>query len=422
MLHRVQALAASVVGRVLGGRNLDQALEESRRRHGELTPRQRAALQDMSYTALRWLARLQAILDVLLVRPLDDPRLRCLLLVALGQLEYGRTAPHAVVDHAVRAVAHIGQPWAKGLVNAVLRNFLRQRAAVLSCVDADVATRFSYAPWWIDKLRAQFPDDWESILVSGNTHPPMTLRVNVRRIGRDAYLARLAEGGIEARPAGEYGITLMRPMPTDLLPGFDEGLVSVQDLGAQYAAPLLDVHDGMRVLDACSAPGGKATHLLELAEIELLALDVDGARLARVEDNLRRLGLAAKVCLGDAAQPSQWWDGRPFDRILADVPCSASGIVRRHPDIKWLRRQTDLARFALQQEYILRALWPTLAKGGKLLYATCSVFREENQDRVEAFLAVTPDARRLPLTDLEAGRLLPCEIHDGFYYALLQKI
>jgi 16S rRNA (cytosine967-C5)-methyltransferase len=422
VLHRVQALAASVVGQVLGGRNLDQALEESRRRHRALTPQQRAALQDMSYTTLRWLARLQAILDVLLAQPLDALRLRCLLLVALGQLEYGRTAPHAVVDHAVRAVVHIGQPWAKGLVNAVLRNFLRQRTDVLSRVDADVATRLSYAPWWIDKLQAQFLADWESILAAGNTHPPMTLRVNVRRLDRDAYLARLVEHGIQAGPAGEYGVTLAHPMPTELLPGFSEGLVSVQDLGAQYAAPLLDVHDGMRVLDACSAPGGKATHLLELAEIELLALDVDDARLARVDDNLRRLGLSAKLCQGDAAQPSQWWDGRPFDRILADVPCSASGIVRRHPDIKWLRRQTDLARFALQQEYILRALWPTLAKGGKLLYATCSVFREENQDRVEAFLAVTPDARCLPLTDFGKGQLLPCEIHDGFYYALLQKV
>ncbi|MCX7627133.1 MAG: 16S rRNA (cytosine(967)-C(5))-methyltransferase RsmB [Methylophilaceae bacterium] len=422
MLHNVQSLAATVVGQVvLRSKNLDQALEAVRKRHGELTPPQWAALQDLSYTALRWLGRLQAILDLLLERPLDDGRVRCLLLVALGQLEYGKAPPYAVVDHAVRAATGFGLPWAKGLVNAVLRNFLRRRHTLLSRLDADLTSRFAYPNWWIAKLQAQYPEQWASILAAGNGHPPMTLRVNGRKTTRQAYLARLGENGLDAQPLGESGIMLARPLPVDRLPGFSDGLVSVQDLGAQYAAPLLDVQDGMRVLDACSAPGGKTTHLLELADMDLLALDSDPVRLGRVSDNLRRLGLSATLRQGNAARPEEWWDGRPFDRILADVPCSASGIVRRHPDIKWLRRETDIAGFTLQQAKILHALWSTLAKGGKLLYVTCSVFQEENRRQIEAFLTATPDARCLPLAGLKEGQLLPCDVHDGFYYALMQK-
>lgn len=427
-MHKVQLLAAQAVGQVLAGRNLNQALDELRRNHPELAPPQRAALQDMSYSALRWLGWLDAVLGRLLQRPLTDERVRCLLLVALGQLEYGKSAPHAVVDNAVRAAASLKQPWAKGLVNAVLRNFLRQRQILSQQPDKDESARLSYPPWWIARLKNQYPATWASVLAAGNIHPPMTLRVNARKIGRDAYLSLLLQHDIAASDAGASGITLERPLPVEKLPGFGEGLVSVQDLGAQQAAPLLDVSAGMRVLDACSAPGGKAAHLLELADIELLALDNDDTRLNKVRDNLRRLELAATVRQGDAARPDGWWDGIPFDRILADVPCSASGIVRRHPDIKWLRRDADIASFGAQQANILCGLWSTLAKGGKLLYATCSVFQEENSLQVETFLAETPDARCLSLdgpaiSGLEQeGQLLPCDAHDGFYYALLQKI
>ncbi|OGV74192.1 MAG: 16S rRNA (cytosine(967)-C(5))-methyltransferase [Methylophilales bacterium RIFCSPHIGHO2_02_FULL_57_10] len=426
-MHKVQLLAAQAVGQVLAGRNLNQALDELRRASPQLTPQQRAALQDMSYSALRWLGRLDALLGALLQRPLTDERVRCLLLVALGQLEYGKSAPYAVVDNAARAAVTLQQPWAKGLVNAVLRNFLRRRDALSAEIDKDEVARLSYPGWWIAKLRNQYPAAWETMLTAGNGRPPMTLRVNIRKGSRAAYLDRLAANEIAAHAVGDYGVILERPLPVEKLPGFAEGLVSVQDAGAQHAAPLLDVQGGMRVLDACSAPGGKTAHLLELADIELLSLDNDEARLGRVRDNLRRLGLKAEVKQGDAAHPDSWWDDRLFDRILADVPCSASGIVRRHPDIKWLRREADIASFGSQQTAILRGLWSTLAKGGKLLYATCSVFQEENQRQVETFLAERPDARRLPLaglekSGLEGDQLLPCDAHDGFYYALLQKV
>lgn len=420
-MFNAQLLAARAVGEVLAGRNLNQALDELRRRHPHLTPQQRGALQDMSYSALRWLGRLEALLAALLDRPLTDDRVRCLLLVALGQLEYGKSAPHAVVDNAVQAAAKLRQPWAKGLVNAVLRNFLRQREALVARADHEETARLSYPGWWISKLKNQYPDDWQSMLAAGNGHPPMTLRVNARKMGRDAYLALLSSQQMPAEAAGASGIRLQRALPVEQLPGFDSGLVSVQDLGAQFAAPSLDVHDGMRVLDACSAPGGKTAHLLELADLELQALDSDAGRLDKVRGNLRRLGLQATVLQGDAARPPDWWDGKPYDRILADVPCSASGIVRRHPDIKWLRREADIAGFAEQQAAILRSLWSLLAKGGKLLYATCSVFQEENIRQVERFLAEQADARHLPLSNLNTGQLLPCDAHDGFYYALLQK-
>ena len=252
----------------------------------------------------------------------------------------------------------------------------------------------------------------------------MTLRVNRRKSSVEAYLQQLAEAGIAARAVGASGILLERPLAVDKLPGFSQGLVSVQDGGAQLAASLLDVKDGMRVLDACAAPGGKTAHLLELADVELIALDHDARRLQKVEQNLARLGLRAKCVAGDASQPSQWWDGQTFQRILADVPCSASGVVRRHPDIKWLRREGDIAQFAAQQAHILDALWHCLEQGGKLLYVTCSVFAEENHQQIENFIARHDDARLLSLPDIveQDLQLLPDREHDGFYYALLAKI
>jgi len=417
-----QTGASEVVQRVLEGRNLNQALAEHLRRHPALDAQQRAILQDLSYGALRWRGRLDAVLDQLLTKPLKDVRLRCLLLVALYQLEYGKSAHHAVVDHAVRAVRR-HNPAASGLVNAVLRNFLRRRAELLAQADRDDASRLSYPQWWLDELRAQYGRDAEAILAAGNQHPPMALRVNRRKGDAAAYLARLEEAGIPARLAGAEAVLLERPVPVDRLPGFFDGDASVQDVGAQQAAPLLDARDGMRVLDACAAPGGKAAHLLELADVELTALDADATRLTRVDENLRRLGLTATLKVGDAARPEDWWDGQPYDRILADVPCSASGVVRRHPDIKWLRRHEDIAGFAAQQAAILEALWRVLAVDGKLLYATCSVFGQENGQVVDAFLKRHPEAERMPAGDdrAESGQLLPDGQHDGFFYALLRK-
>jgi 16S rRNA (cytosine967-C5)-methyltransferase len=416
-LFKAQRVAAQAVRQVLSGRNLNLALEELRPRH--FTPQQRAIAQDLSFGTLRWLTRLEALLAQLLEKPLTDENVHDLLLVALYQLEYSQNAPHAVVDHAVKAAAQLKKPWAKGLVNAVLRNFLRRREALLAKLPADFTTQQSWPAWWVSTLKNQYPQDWERILTTGNTHPPMTLRVNRRKSSAQDYLRLLAEAGIGAIKLGETGLLLEKPCPVDKLPGFFDGLVSVQDYGAQQAAPLLDVQDGMRVLDACSAPGGKTAHLLELADIALQALDSDAARLQKVQDNLQRLHLQAALKAADAAKPEQWWDGRPFDRILADVPCTASGIARRHPDIKWLRRESDIAGFQQQQENILRGLWSTLAKGGKLLYATCSVFAEENQEQIQQFLEATTDARVVPGVQ---NQLLPCEQHDGFFYALLEKI
>lgn len=419
-MDKVQLLAGRVVNQVLAeGRNLNQVLE-AEMQAVVFSAQQRGALQDLCYGTLRAYGRLDFILGQLLHKPVHEEKIRYLLLVALYQLQAGRAAAHAVVDHAVRAARGLN-PAFGGLVNAVLRNFQRQQDALQIAANQQDVSRLSYPQWWINRMRAQFGDEAEAVLQAGNQHPPMTLRVNIRRTTAEDYLNQLDRSGIEAERIGPDAILLARPLPVMKLPGFYEGLVSVQDAGAQFAARLLDVQDGMRVLDACAAPGGKTAHMLERAQLELLALDKDAQRLQRVRENLDRLGLEANLQCGDAAQPENWWDGVPFQRILADVPCSASGVVRRHPDIKWLRRPEDIAGFALQQEQILAALWRLLAKDGKLLYATCSLFEQENHQVVESFLSRNKEAKRLSVGDLGDGQLLPDGHHDGFFYALLQK-
>lgn len=423
----IQRLASALVGRVLAGGSLDAEFGAVWRRHAQLGARERAAIQDLAYGTLRFLGRLEALLEALLEKPLRDAQLRTLLLVALYQLEHTRAAPHAVVDHAVRACEALGLTSAKGLTNAVLRNFLRGRAAIAARAQRSETARYSHPQWWIDKLRAQYPSHYAAVLDADNLRAPLALRVNRRRITTADYLALLAQQGVAGEAHGETAVMLGSPLPAERIPGLAEGLVSVQDVAAQLAAPLLDLRNGMRVLDACAAPGGKATHVLELAEVDLVALDSDAQRLERVRANLSRLGLAARVVCGDACAAEGWWDGSPFDRILADVPCSASGVARRHPDIKWLRRAADIAQFAQLQSRMLDALWQLLAGGGKLLYATCSVFQEENREQVEQFVERHRDATRLtlPAVDndprLPAGQLLPDQRHDGFFYALLRK-
>lgn len=419
-----QRLASFAVCNVLSGQSLTETLQATWRRNPRLTPQQRAAIQDLSYGTLRFSGQLHAILAQLLEKPLSDDRLRCLLLVGLYQLQYGKAPAHAVVDQAVNAAASLGKNAAKGLVNAVLRNFLRNRENLLREAADTETGRYSHPQWWIDRIRTQYPRDFEFILGANNQHPPMTLRVNLRKTTTADYQALLGESGIDSETIGNVAVMLREPVRVEKLPGFGEGLASVQDLAAQWAAPLLDAHDGMRVLDACCAPGGKTAHLLELAELELTALDNDPTRLVRVSENLSRLGLSARIVHGDAAQPAAWWDGGLFDRILADVPCSASGVARRHPDIKWLRREADIFQYAAQQRSILDALWRCLSRDGKLLYATCSVFAEENQLVIADFLERHQDAQRLPLSGVEApgGQLLPNPLHDGFFYCLLGKV
>jgi 16S rRNA (cytosine967-C5)-methyltransferase len=425
---KIQPLATSVIGEVLAGASLTAVLQKTWRDHPSLSGQQRGAIQDISYGTLRFYGQLDALLGLLLKKPLQHQDLRCLLLVGLYQLQYSKSSPHAVVDHAVTASSNLGgskrNKGTPGLVNAVLRNFMRQRATLLTQASKSDVGRHSHPQWWIDKIREQYPNDYPAVLEAGNQHPPMTLRVNRRKVKVAHYQERLQECGMTSHPLWDDALILTQPVGVERLPGFSTGLVSVQDAGAQLAAPLLDLHDGMRVLDACSAPGGKTAHLLELAEVELTALDHDAARLSRVAENLTRLELKAhRLVCADAAHPVEWWDDKPFDRILADVPCSASGVTRRHPDIKWLRRETDLPHFAASQQKILDALWQTLARDGKLLYATCSVFAEENKLQVTKFLSHHPDARPLPLSRMEEldGQLLPGPQHDGFFYTLLHK-
>ncbi len=426
-----QQIAVNAVDQVLSGRNLTLALPAALASFPNATPQQRGAAADLSYGTLRFYGETNAYLTCLLEKPLTDDRIYSLLLVAIYQLLHDKAEAFTVVNQAVHAVSQLRKPapksWAKGLVNAILRNFLRKKDALsIQLANNEVAV-YSYPQWWINKIRAQYPADWQVMLAAGNQHPPMTLRVNVNKISIEDYLQLLVTQGMEATAIGGQAVVLNKPLAVEKIPGFGEGMVSVQDYGAQLAAQLLDVESGMRVLDACCAPGGKTGHILELADVELTAMDSDVERLQRVQENLNRLGLRANLLAADAAA-TDWYDGQPFDRILADVPCTASGIVRRHVDIKWLRREADVASFTAQQAKILPNLWKLLAKGGKLLYVTCSVFHEENQKQVDKFLSQHPDARQLPLPlgsfknlTQQDGQLIPSTAHDGFFYALLQK-
>ena len=414
-MHRIQELAAGIIARVEEGRTLTEALGNIQRSE-TLTPGERGALQDIAYGSLRNLGQLRFILRALVPKPLPAVDVERLLLVALYQLIHTRAAPYAVVDQAVTLAQDLAAGRLKGLVNGVLRNFLRNKEQLLADAQADNEARYNHPRWWVQKVRAAYPTRWTDILEKSNRHPPMTLRINRRHGTAAAYVETLQASGRGAKALGDYAVKLDAPCNVRDLPGFAEGRVSVQDFGAQQAALRLEVADGMRVLDACAAPGGKSGHLLELADIQLTALDIDATRLERVAENLARLQLTATLAAADAAKPDSWWDGVPFDRILADVPCSASGVVRRNPDIKWLRRPDDFAALGQQQAAMVDALWPLLARGGKMLYATCSIMPEENQQQLDAFLQRHPDAR---LAGSE--QLLPSADHDGFYYALLEK-
>ena len=413
--------AAMALARVDAGTSLPKALAEAFSTL-RASPAARGAMQDIAYRGMRHWGIVKTVRSMLLDAPPKPARLGALIGAALALLmDEGRPyTEHAVVDQAVLACAadrELGR--AKGLVSAVLRRFLRERDSLLPDALSSEPARWNYPQWWIDKARHDWPDRWESLLTAGHERSPLTLRVNQRKTTTDDYLTLLKNSGIDAARIGEHAIKLSRPMSVNEIPCFADGWSSVQDAAAQLAAPLLDLSDGMRVLDACAAPGGKTGHLLETADIDLLALDQDPERLARVAQNLERLSLKARLRSGDARH-RDWWDGQPFDRILADVPCTASGIVRRHPDIPWLRRETDSAELAQLSSNILDNLWQMLRPGGKLLIVTCSVWPEESALQAEAF-AQQHRALRLPAP----GQLLPTqsvmEDHDGLFYALLQK-
>ena len=438
----VQAASAEVVGKVLAGKNLDRVLEADLAKltkTTKLSPNERAAIHSISFDTLRHYGLLSAQLDLLLTQPINDPPVRHLLLVALSQLQFSKAAPHAIVDHAVSAAEAVGFGRAKPLLNAVLRNYLRSPEKFARERLKTPESQFDFPLWWIERIKKEQPAHWQSVLLSSRAHPPMCLRVNTRRVTAADYVALLAKQGVAAQHVFGQAVMLEKPIGVNELPGFRDGHVSVQDAGAQLAALLLAPVAGSRVLDACAAPGGKTGHILEMAAesppLELLAIDSDRRRLTRVDDNLTRLGLRATLKTADASKLDEWWDGIPFGRILLDVPCSGSGVTRRHPDIKWIRRETDIFALARQQARLLSVLWQSLNVGGQLLYATCSVFRAENQDIIEQFLGKTPGARQINIDQsipkgreldamvpiLSHGQLLPNHIHDGFFYALLEK-
>jgi 16S rRNA (cytosine967-C5)-methyltransferase len=418
-----------VLAGVLAGRSLADSLPAA-----AVEPRDRALLAELCHGTCRWYHRLDRMLARLAPRPLKarDADVRALLLIGLYQLAEMRVAPHAAVTETVEAARALGKPWATGLANAVLRAFLRDREPLTSALAADPVARHSHPAWLVDALAAAWPAECEAVLAAGNARPPMTLRVNLRRDTLGDAQDRLALAGLAATPVPfvPSALTLEHPVDVARLPGFDEGHLSVQDAGAQCAAPLLDAHPGQRVLDACAAPGGKTSHVLETcAGARLTAVDIDERRLARVRENLARLRLDAEVAVGDAARPAGAWAQARYDRILLDVPCTATGVIRRHPDIKLLRRADDVAGLAARQAGILDAVWPLLAPDGILLYVTCSLLPDENHLQIGRFLARQADACPLPIDapwgrPAGAGRqILPGEHGmDGFFYARLRKV
>ncbi len=419
--------AAQAIEAVRSGRALPAVLTALFRTVKE--PAARGAIQDIAYRTLRALGSADALVALLSTKP-PAPHVANVLACAFALLvepeESAAYAPFTIVDQAVRAIGTRHEvSYAKGFVNAILRNFLRTRSSCLEKMRRDPVALWNYPRWWIEAVKSAWPDAWQSILTAGNTPPPMTLRVNRRHLTVAEYLNQLKEAAISAYATSASAVQLASPMPVEQLPGFAQGLVSVQDEGAQRAAFLLNVENGMRVLDACAAPGGKTGHLLELADLDLVALEENPARAARINENLKRLQLNATVDIGDAGAPDKWWDGRPFDRVLADVPCSASGIVRRHPDIRWLKRPTDLNALVLEQRRILAGLWTLVKPGGQLLYVTCSIFPQENEQQAQWFVS-SHQAQRLEAP----GQLLPALAtsndglqtdHDGFFYALFRK-
>ncbi|MEW9680735.1 16S rRNA (cytosine(967)-C(5))-methyltransferase RsmB [Pseudomonas sp. TE50-2] len=427
-LAAARALAAVLSGKASLNSSLPAQLDK-------VDERDRGLTQDLAFGTARWQPRLDLLAAQLLQKPFKaaDADVQALLLVGLYQLFYSRIPAHAAIGETVGCADKLKKPWAKGLLNAVLRRAQREGEALLADMERDPVVRTAHPRWLQKSLKAFWPEQWEAICAANNAHPPMILRINRRHHSRDAYLALLAEAGIGAS-ACQYsrdGIVLAEACDVRGLPGFADGWVSVQDEAAQLSADLLELAPGQRVLDACCAPGGKTCHLLEAEPglAHMVAIDLEAKRLTRVRENLDRLKLNAELIACDARDTASWWDGKPFQRILLDAPCSATGVIRRHPDIKLTRQADDIPVLAALQGELLDALWPTLEVGGMLLYATCSSLPTENTEVIDAFLARTPGARELDLAT-EAGlrqphgrQLLAQEGgHDGFYYAKLIKI
>lgn len=426
--------AASLLMAVRDGQSMTAALED-------VDAALRPGVQALGFHTLRWLGRAEALRQQLARRP-PPPEADALLCVALALIWTEHDAPytaHTLVDQAVEAAKRgDATQHQASFINGCLRRFLRERDELVARSEKSPQAVWNHPQWWIDRVRKDHPGEWQAILQANNSRAPLILRVNERKTTQAGYLQALAAAGIDAAPVGEYGVILASARAVTSLPGFADGHFSVQDAAAQLAAPLLlkglaaPAEDDARlnILDACAAPGGKTAHLLEMADCDVTALDIDARRCERVAQNLKRLGLQAEIRVGDAGKPDGWWDGRPYDGILLDAPCTASGIVRRHPDVRWLRRPTDIAQLAAIQAKLLETLWPLLKPGGRLLYCTCSVFRAEGDNQLQTFLTHHTDAllrpspgHLLPQSGVEAT-VFPDNLmreHDGFYYALLEK-
>lgn len=431
----LRLLAARVINDVTEGHSLSDCLNEALLTVPDA--RDRGFIRAVCYGVCRFYTRLDVLLSYLLKKPMKakDSDVHALILVGLYQLMDMRVPEHAAVDETVNAAEKLHKPWAaRGFVNAILREYLRERTTLDEKLKTDPEALYAHPVWWIDYLKAAWPQQWKAILEANNAHPPFSLRVNKQRIARDAYLQLLREHELPARPLEftSEGVVLETAVAVESLPGFDAGDVFVQDGAPQLAASLISLAPGQRVLDACAAPGGKLTHLLESEPQlgEVVAVEHDAKRMQSIRDNLTRLGMSDRATLvcADAADTGKWWDKQAFDRILLDAPCSASGVIRRHPDIKLLKQPDDLDAFAAEQLHLLSALWPLLKPGGLLLYATCSVFPEENSKLIQCFLAAQSDAKEEKIdaawgVPCEAGRQILPGMHemDGFYYARLRK-
>lgn len=430
-MSNLRLISSRIINDVTEGRSLSDCLES--KLPSLKDSRDRGFVQAVCYGVCRFYPRLDLVLSHLLKNPMreQDSDVHALLMAGLYQLMFMRIPDYAAVTETVNASEKLNKPWARGLINAILREYLRRRDALEQEIAADEEANYAHPDWWIHAMQQAYPDQWQSILNENNQHPPFALRVNQQIQTRDEYLEKLKSAEIAAHPIAEtrQGIILESAVHMHELPGFAEGEVSVQDGGAQLAADYLELAPDMRVLDACAAPGGKLTHLLEIMPLEITAVEKDKSRMSSIEENLQRLKLSANCICADVIEVKKWWDGKLFDRILLDAPCSASGVVRRHPDIKLLRYSSDIPGFVAQQKQMLAALWPLLKPEGLLLYITCSVFPEENTKVIEDFLKKNPDAKEEILTtnpgiSCPAGKqILPgMNEMDGFYYALIRKL
>lgn len=425
-MHHSQLIAADCVSEVIKGHNLNHVFDRHFDHHSHITPQQKSIAIFLAYGAIRFLGENQFFIRKLINKKITNKKIEALLCVALFQLNHDQSNDFTIVNEAVEAAKFINKSWAGSFVNGVLRNFIRQKDNLKSELKNDEEAFYSYPLWWIRLIKEAYNKDWESILLNGNKHPPLTLRINVRKINLKQYEEKLKSESIKYRVLGDIALELTQPIPVEKIPGFIEGEVSVQDFGAQLAAKLLDLKDGQVCLDACSAPGGKTGHMLEIADIELVSIDQQKERLYKVKENLERLQLHAHLKCADLLAIKSWWNDKLFDRILLDTPCSASGVVRRHVDIKWLRRPRDIEMFAKQQKIMLQAMWQLLKKGGKLLYATCSIFPDENQRVIDDFIKEHSDAKEVKWSvdskySKYENQLIPSENHDGFFYALFEK-